>query len=189
MPLSSLLLTVFGISVAAKIHTIQVGQSGLTFSPQTTSAQPGDHVVFELHPSHDVASSNFSEPCQPNKVYYSGDYDMSSKGKKRFVINITNDDPIYFYCSVNNHCQDGMVGGINTPYGTLTRSLLTRLMKIQVQWKHYRIICFPSCSNGSQLQSRRARDGRGTAQPRGNRQLGWRQCLSIVSLAPSLGYH
>lgn len=30
-----------------------------------------------------------------------------------FQVNVTTTDPIFFYCSVGNHCKDGMVGVVN----------------------------------------------------------------------------
>jgi hypothetical protein len=33
-----------------------------------------------------------------------------------FMINITQSEPIYYYCAQPGHCQAGMVGTINAPY-------------------------------------------------------------------------
>jgi hypothetical protein len=34
-----------------------------------------------------------------------------------FVVNVTSTDPIWFYCSLASHCQEGMVGVVNPPSG------------------------------------------------------------------------
>lgn len=49
---------------SAAVHTVQVGQSGLSFVPRTISAVQGDTVVFELFPGHNVVEGNFDSPCQ-----------------------------------------------------------------------------------------------------------------------------
>lgn len=62
---------------------------------------------------------------------YSGPYSGTDGGAKKFVVNVTSNDPVYYFCSVQRHCQyvsppdlqvsvidifrSGMVGGINIP--------------------------------------------------------------------------
>ena len=48
----------------AAVHTVEVGENGLNFSPQTITAVPGDMVVFELYTNHNVVQGSFSSPCQ-----------------------------------------------------------------------------------------------------------------------------
>lgn len=107
------LLPFLAAVAAAEVHTIQVGP-GQEFTPSTTSASIGDTIVFELTPNHDVAEGPFSSPCRAsNDGFYSGGYGGSDNGQKKFVVNVTSTDPIFFYCTVRGHCQNGMVGGIN----------------------------------------------------------------------------
>ncbi|KAF1997513.1 hypothetical protein P154DRAFT_524714 [Amniculicola lignicola CBS 123094] len=102
--------------VLAAVHTVDVGEKGLTFNPKTITAVEGDLVIFHLFPVHDVAQGAFDSPCIPSDTgFYSGTYSNSDNGKKKFVVNVTSSDPIYFYCAVQRHCQNGMVGGINLP--------------------------------------------------------------------------
>jgi len=49
---------------SAAVHTVQVGQSGLVFVPETISAVQGETVVFELFPGHNVVEGDFDSPCQ-----------------------------------------------------------------------------------------------------------------------------
>lgn len=48
----------------AAVHTVEVGESGLSFVPQTISAVQGDTVIFKLYPGHDVVEGEFNSPCQ-----------------------------------------------------------------------------------------------------------------------------
>ncbi|KAF2183278.1 hypothetical protein K469DRAFT_583578 [Zopfia rhizophila CBS 207.26] len=111
----STLLTLAPFALAA-VHEVEVGASGQVFTPRTFSAAVGDIVIFKLSPNHDVAEGDFDKPCEPDDDgFYSGPYSGTDNGDKKFVINVTTDDPIYYYCAVQNHCQNGMVGGINIP--------------------------------------------------------------------------
>ncbi|KAJ4378295.1 hypothetical protein N0V86_005995 [Didymella sp. IMI 355093] len=107
---------VFVTLASAAVHTVRVGQSGLVFTPQTISAVRGDTVVFELFPGHNVVEGDSDSPCQTDEDdFYSGPYSDTDSGAKKFVVNVTSDDPVYYFCSVQRHCQSGMVGGINIP--------------------------------------------------------------------------
>ncbi|KAF2690676.1 hypothetical protein K458DRAFT_412024 [Lentithecium fluviatile CBS 122367] len=103
---------------AAEVHTVDVGESGLSFSPETLTVATGDTVIFHLYPSHDVVSGPFDSPCTPTDGdggFYSGAFKDTDNGNKKFVVNVTSEDPVYYYCSVQKHCQSGMVGGWNLP--------------------------------------------------------------------------
>ncbi|KAF2872730.1 hypothetical protein BDV95DRAFT_606315 [Massariosphaeria phaeospora] len=111
-----LLATIPTLTLAAKVHTVFVGKDGKTFTPQVVSAEVGDQVVYTFSPSHDVVQSDFSSPCAASADgIYSGPFSGTEDGKKKFLVKIENTDPVYYYCSTEKHCQDGMVGGINVP--------------------------------------------------------------------------
>jgi plastocyanin len=119
--ITSLVLLTLTSLAAAKIHTVEVGENdagekGLYFSPTNITASVGDTVIFHFYPQHDVTQGPFDKPCTPTDGgFYSGAYSDTEDGKKKFVMNVTASDPIYFYCSVGMHCKNGMVGGINIP--------------------------------------------------------------------------
>ncbi|ORY00097.1 hypothetical protein BCR34DRAFT_116546 [Clohesyomyces aquaticus] len=118
MHYSALLLAAFPSAVLSAVHLVDVGESGLTFSPSTFTAKKGDTVVFHLYASHDVAQGTFDKPCTPlSGGFYSGPFSGTDSGNKKFVVNVTSEDPVYFYCSVGKHCANGMVGGMNLPTG------------------------------------------------------------------------
>jgi plastocyanin len=114
----SLSILAFPAIALAAVHEVDVGEDGLVFDPKTLTAAQGDTVIFKLYPKHNVAQGAFNNPCQPNG-FFSGTFDTTDNGKKRFVVNITSTDPIYYYCAVPTHCKNGMVGGINLPYVSL----------------------------------------------------------------------
>lgn len=103
----------------AAVHTVDVGESGLTFKPETLNPAVGDTVVFKLYPQHDVVTGDFSSPCTPssggNASFFSGPFSGTDNGAKKFVVNVTTTQPVYYYCAVQRHCQQGMVGGWNLP--------------------------------------------------------------------------
>jgi len=110
------LLFTLGSVASAAVHNVQVGSQGLDFSPSTVTAAAGDTVVFELFSPHDVVQGDFASPCTPSgSGFFSGPYSDTNSGSLRFVVNVTDTKPIYYYCSISRHCQNGMVGGINLP--------------------------------------------------------------------------
>ncbi|KAH7346205.1 Cupredoxin [Rhexocercosporidium sp. MPI-PUGE-AT-0058] len=117
------LITLLGFATAAFADTIdvKVGNGGLTFDPDSFTANEGDSVRFHFYSgfgSHSVALSSFDTPCQPaTDGFYSGIIQGNQAGDHTFTINITSTSPSWIYCSVGSHCQSGMVAVINPPSG------------------------------------------------------------------------
>lgn len=63
-------------SAAAGVHTVDVGKSGLSFSPNSLTAAVGDQIEFHFDsPTHSVAQGDFSNACQPSSnasAFWSG---------------------------------------------------------------------------------------------------------------------
>ncbi|KAF2275227.1 uncharacterized protein EI97DRAFT_379653 [Westerdykella ornata] len=116
LTVSFLLSSLLSISNAA-VHEIDVGEDGLRFSPERVdNVSQGDVLIFKLYPEHTVIQSNFGSPCTPAEGgFYSGPFSGTDNGKKVFVVNVTGEGPWYWYCGVDRHCQNGMVGGRNLP--------------------------------------------------------------------------
>ncbi|ROT36444.1 Cupredoxin [Sodiomyces alkalinus F11] len=98
---------------AGETHVVLVGDSGRTFSPDNVNAAVGDIVEFHfVSNGHSVAQSSFDAPCQPrdNNAFFSG----RVRGEI-FSVEVTSEDPIWYYCAEGNHCRGGMVGAINAP--------------------------------------------------------------------------
>ncbi|CAG8953620.1 hypothetical protein HYFRA_00010079 [Hymenoscyphus fraxineus] len=70
---------------------------------------------------HSVVNGPFDQPCTHANgsaeapVFFSGMLDGDKDGNTTFSVTIENSNPIWFYCSVKQHCQHGMVGVINPP--------------------------------------------------------------------------
>ncbi|KAL1987775.1 hypothetical protein VTN96DRAFT_2615 [Rasamsonia emersonii] len=111
--------------VSAKTINIKVGADGLTFTPNSTTADVGDKVVFTFYPQdHNVVQASFAEPCKPLAGgFYSG-FQKTSSGpaEKAFVLTINDTSPIWYYCGQAKHCESGMVGVIN-PASTGNKTL------------------------------------------------------------------
>ncbi|KAM7218534.1 Cupredoxin [Rhypophila decipiens] len=112
------LLSLLSSASAATIK-IDVGKSGLTFSPDSVTAKTGDVLEYHFHGPvpHSVAQSDFSSPCNPSKTggFYSGMIRTSGNGENSDVFRVTvnSTSPIFFYCGVPGHCEGGMAGVVN----------------------------------------------------------------------------
>ncbi len=98
---------------AAKCIEIDVGDNGqLVISPNSVTADVGDNIVFNVYAGHTVTQADgFTHPCQFKPGgFFSGPAAIS---KAQFAIEVTDTNPIWFYCSTITHCQIGMVGVIN----------------------------------------------------------------------------
>jgi plastocyanin len=101
---------------AAAVVSIDVSSSSdaHTFSPDSVSAGVGDEVVFNFRDEdHDVVQGQGpNAACRPmSNGFFSG----RQPPPTTFTILVNNTDPIWYYCSVGTHCQEGMVGVINPP--------------------------------------------------------------------------
>ncbi|KAJ4298150.1 hypothetical protein N0V90_006049 [Kalmusia sp. IMI 367209] len=106
-------------SALAADHLVVVGNGTLTFEPSNFTAAKDDTVTFKFWPkSHSVAQAAFASPCEPMEGGFWSGFIPSEKGAAAmtYMITITNESqPLWFYCSRGNHCQEGMVGVINPP--------------------------------------------------------------------------
>ena len=122
-------------STVAMDHKVVVGNnSKLLFEPANITAAEGDTVTFKFWPkSHSVAQAAFASPCTPMKDGFWSGFVPSEKGAAAttFTIDITNaSQPLWFYCSRAEHCQNGMVGVINAPAkGQKTLEAFTKAAK------------------------------------------------------------
>jgi plastocyanin len=69
-------------SAASGVHTIDVGEDGLTFNPASLTVAPGDKVEFHFYPpDHSVVQASFANPCQPisSGGFFSGFFKTSEE--------------------------------------------------------------------------------------------------------------
>jgi hypothetical protein len=113
-------LLLLGAAIAAaKVHTVHGGSDNYEyhpdFHPKTLKVFTGDTVIFYLHSIYNVVSGPFDKPCTPtigDGGFSSGAFEATDNGKKKFVVNVTSEDPMYYYAS-GGWCD--YVGGWNTP--------------------------------------------------------------------------
>lgn len=94
------------------VHQVTVGPA-FSYTPDSLTAEEGDWIEFTFGRGHDVAQSTFDNPCVPVEGggVYSGI--LADGDVWRFQVNST--DPLWLYCSVPGHCQNGMAMVINPP--------------------------------------------------------------------------
>jgi plastocyanin len=69
-------------SAASGVHTINVGEDGLTFNPASLTVASGDKVEFHFFPpDHSVVQASFANPCQPisSGGFFSGFFKTSEE--------------------------------------------------------------------------------------------------------------
>ncbi|OAL39954.1 hypothetical protein AYO20_00867 [Fonsecaea nubica] len=112
------LLSLGALASAATID-VNVGQSGLTYSPDTVQAAVGDIVNFHFYPGeHAVTQSTFDSPCQPvsgNAINSGVINSNSGQASTMFSMTVNSTDPIWLYCGQVGHCAAGMAMVINAP--------------------------------------------------------------------------
>jgi len=106
---------------AAKTIVIDVGKQGLTFSPESSTADVGDTLEFHFFNTfHTAVQGDFDTPCQEGSLsdtgFNSGPIKNGADGSGSvFQVQVKDTKPIWFYCGTPTHCQSGMVGAINAP--------------------------------------------------------------------------
>jgi len=109
-------LSAYAALAAAAVVSIDVSSSSgaIAFSPNSATAGVGDQVVFNWRSGgHSVVQGQGTNAaCQPMDKGFFGGF-QSPPATFTILVNDTN--PIWFYCSTPNHCQQGMVGVINPP--------------------------------------------------------------------------
>lgn len=104
-------------SASAAVHTVMVGEGGLNFVPKSLTAAMGDQIEFMfVGGNHSVAEGSYDNACMPSgdDAFYSG-FVPATMAMSPWTLTINSTDPIWYYCSQGDHCQDGMVGVINPP--------------------------------------------------------------------------
>lgn len=111
-------LSMLAMQAQAKTVTVGVGKGGLKFDPDNIKADKGDMIEFHFYPQqHNVVLGNKDKACTPatSGGFYSGTMkvDSGSTGKQVFQVMVNSTDPMYIYCGVAKHCENGMTAIIN----------------------------------------------------------------------------
>ncbi|KAF2432655.1 hypothetical protein EJ08DRAFT_573903, partial [Tothia fuscella] len=97
-------------------QTVIVGQTGIRFYPETITASPGSRISFSFEEFfHSVAQSSLSNPCNPLSASSPFSGAISGGEGRVWTVTVPDTNPMYFYCSVGSHCQEGMVMVVNPP--------------------------------------------------------------------------
>ncbi|KAF2263478.1 hypothetical protein CC78DRAFT_533904 [Lojkania enalia] len=125
---------IFGLTTAAPADPPYTGvtkevivgftgaNKGFAFEPNNVVAQPGDKMRFIFHPkNHSIVQSSFDEPCKPLEGGIFSGFNFATKegpAPNVFEFKVKDTKPIWLYCSqtAGNHCQQGMVMVINSPF-------------------------------------------------------------------------
>ncbi|PNY25385.1 Uncharacterized protein TCAP_04672 [Tolypocladium capitatum] len=112
-------MAMLAAKASAETIIVEVGNNGLNYSPNIIKAAVGDVVQFHFNAKHSVVAGDFKKPCTPvaNGGFFSGF--LPTGDTSTFSITVKSTDPVFFYCAVSTHCEDGMVGVINQGSDTL----------------------------------------------------------------------
>jgi len=121
-----LFLTALGVAPTAHADTtgeidIDVAfNKQLVFNPPNISAPVGTLVSFYFPNSgikHSATQSSFDSPCTYLAANTTSNttagFDSGLQASATFTINITDTNPIWYFCKQIGHCGLGMVGSIN----------------------------------------------------------------------------
>lgn len=108
----------------AETHMVDVGASGLTFTPEALSAAVGDTVLFTFKAkNHTATQSSFASPCGPMAGGFDSGFMPVANGTTdfpTFSYTVQATTPTWVYCkqaanTPASHCGAGMVFAINCP--------------------------------------------------------------------------
>lgn len=100
------------------------------FVPPFVNAQVGDTIRYTwVNGPHTVTKSSGATPCNASIGGF-----QSGKQNAGFSFDQTVNDtkPIWFYCGVATHCENGMFGGVNVPNGDVDSK--TTVAALMPQW-------------------------------------------------------
>ncbi|KAF0465719.1 Cupredoxin [Gigaspora margarita] len=115
--LLTLLLVTFATIISAELYTVNVGKGGnLVYDPQkTTGLKLGDVVQFVWDSGfHSVTPSDGPDgSCTPSKNIPEIQA-PTDKPDHNVTFEIKEDTPsaVYYFCTVSDHCDEGMHGSL-----------------------------------------------------------------------------
>ena len=117
MRFSAALLAFVPALVSARNITVQVGGGGLNFNPTTIQADVDDLIIFQfVAKTHSVTQSTFAAPCVKSPEGIDSGVKTVTEGAasiEQWGFKVQSTDPLWFYCQVGQHCQNGMVFSVN----------------------------------------------------------------------------
>jgi len=116
-------------SAQPSVQTIQVGNGGYQYSPNSSNLAVGSTIVFEfMSTNHSVVKAAFGVPCQPyddinrgQPSFYSGVFngqDVFSSNPPTWNLTINDTEPVFYYCTAPGSCVDHHMIGVINPNST-----------------------------------------------------------------------
>jgi plastocyanin len=100
--LASVVVATLASAVSAANIQVQVGASGLTYTPSSVNATTGDTVTFVFSPkNHTVTQSTFAAPCQPMSGGTDSNYQpvaANATNVPSYSITVNSTQPAWFFC-------------------------------------------------------------------------------------------
>ena len=100
--LATAVLATLASTVSAATFQVQVGASGLTYTPSSVNASTGDTVTFVFSPkNHTVTQSSFAAPCQPLSNGTDSNYQPTTANASNvpsYSLTVNSTAPAWFYC-------------------------------------------------------------------------------------------
>jgi hypothetical protein len=126
---ATILLSLVSIAYADN-YVVMVGASGLTFSPNSVTADAGDTIEFIVVGVQSIQSHLtiatlrrrilLRFPLRPLLRYLLPSHPYLTVGAwsgvsptPNFVITVADSSARFFYCTIDSHCQSGMVFALN----------------------------------------------------------------------------
>ncbi|KAL8292712.1 hypothetical protein RQP46_001324 [Phenoliferia psychrophenolica] len=101
-------------AASSSIHVIIVAATGLTFTPNSITANVGDTLLFEFpNAGHSVTQSSFSAPCSYSATGL--DSGITTAAGLSWNVTVETSDALWFSCRQTGHCEAGMVFAVNAP--------------------------------------------------------------------------
>lgn len=109
-------------AAARATYTVMVGGLDdrgpvLKYTPEFVSANVGDVIRFNFFAAnHTVTQSSFDSPCMGTPDGFKTGVQMNPENISGLVLKdftVNDSKPLWFYCGVTTHCQQGMVFAIN----------------------------------------------------------------------------
>ncbi|KAI1496407.1 hypothetical protein F5X99DRAFT_73070 [Biscogniauxia marginata] len=135
-----------GLASAQNVHVVSVGSTNgsLIFSPDNIKANSGEMIQFQFRAgNHSVVQSTFDAPCTPisqtsNRTGIFSGYQPVAASEAMgmiptYTIMVTDNTPLWLYCSQGRHCQSGMVMVVNENPGANVSRTLTQYKSLAAQ--------------------------------------------------------
>ncbi|KIV98746.1 uncharacterized protein PV09_09498 [Verruconis gallopava] len=110
-----------------QVYSVNVGINGSGFDPNTTYADPGDIISFQLYSNNTVNRAEYVKasicdewcnPCIPWELFHPGEAGFHSGHVHTFNITINDTAPIFLYSDAPSACANRARVGVINPNAT-----------------------------------------------------------------------